>query len=133
MPYPPPVRFEQVPEEKFFLAILPVPKMVSGIGVGALVAGIGSILVSGAVWCFGLLGASDGWGGLVSGAFVVLAMLLGIAGVVLGILSLRQIRRAAGGVTGRGHAISGIACGGTGLLLAAIGLAVALLLSASGS
>jgi hypothetical protein len=130
--YPAPVRFERVPDEKFFLAILPVPKMVSGIGVGALVAGIGSILVAGAVWCFGLLGASDGWGGLVSGAFAVLAVLLVLAGVVLGILSLRQIRRAAGGVTGRGYAISGIACGGAGLLLAALGLAVALLLSTSG-
>ncbi len=129
--YPPPVRYEPVPGEKYLLAILPVPKMVSGVGVGALVAGIGSILVSFAVWCFGLMGSADGWGGLVGGAFFVLSMLLGIAGVVLGILSLRQIKRSNGGVIGRGYAISGISCGGAALLLAGLGLVVALVLSAS--
>lgn len=127
MSYPPPVRMEPVPGEGFGLAILPVPHMVSGVAVGSLSAGIGSILVSGAVWCFGLAGAGGGWGGLVSGAFVVLAVLLGSAGVVLGALSLRQFKR--GGVTGRGYGISGIACGGVGILSAAFGLALAIALS----
>jgi len=125
--YPTPVRFEPVPNENFGLAILPAPKTVSGMAIGSLVAGIGSVLVSGAVWCFGIAGAGGGWGGLVAGAFFVLSVLLGIAAVVLGLLSLRQFR--GGGVTGRGYGIGGMACGGAGVLLAAVGLAIAIALS----
>jgi Domain of unknown function (DUF4190) len=99
--------------------------MLSGVAVGALAAGVGSILASGAVWCFGIMGANGGWGALVSGAFVVLAVLLGIAGIVLGIVGVRNIKRD-GATTGRGYAVSGIACGGAGLLSAILGLVVAL-------
>lgn len=100
---------------------------------GSLSSGIGSILVSGAVWCFGLSGSAGGWGALVAGAFFVLSVLLGVAAVVLGIIALRQIKRAHGVITGRGYGISGLACGGVGLLLAASGLATAIALSMSGS
>jgi len=128
--YPSPVRFEGVPGEPFTLAILPAPKLVSGVSVGALVAGIGSILVSGAVWCFGLAGSNQGWGALVGGAFFVLAALLGLAGVGLGIIGLRNIKRDLTGVTtGKGYAITGLVCGGVGLLSAILGLVTAILLT----
>jgi len=98
--------------------------------VGALVTGIGSILVSGAVWCFGLAGASQDWGPLVSGAFFVLAALLGLAGVGLGIVGLRGIRRdLTRATTGKGYAISGLSCGGFGVASAVLGLATAILLT----
>ena len=104
--------------------------MLSGVSVGALIAGIGSILVSGAVWCFGLTGSSQGWGALVGGAFFVLAALLGLAGIGLGIMGLRNIKRDATRVsTGRGYAISGIACGGFGVVSATLGLVTAILLT----
>ena len=98
--------------------------------VGALLAGIGSILVSGAVWCFGLAGASQDWGPLVAGAFFVLAVFLGLAGVGLGITGLRNIKRDLSRVTtGRGYAISGLACGGFGVVSAVLGLVTAILLT----
>jgi hypothetical protein len=128
--YPSPVRFEGVPGEPFTLAILPTPKVVSGVSTGALVAGIGSILVSGAVWCFGLLGASQDWGPLVGGAFVVLAALLGVAAVGLGIVGMRNVKRDLSQVTtGKGYAISGLSCGAAGVLSAVVGLATAVLLA----
>lgn len=133
MSYPPPVRIEIVPGTPFGVAILAPPRSTSGVAVGSLVTGIGSILVSVAVWCFGLLGANQGWGGLVAGAFCVLAVLLGIAGLVEGGIGLRQVRRAAGRLTGRGLALAGMICGGVGVALAIAGQLVAILLSASGN
>jgi hypothetical protein len=106
------------------LAILPAPITTSGVAIGSMTAGIGSVLVAGVVWCFGLLGAEAGWGGLVSGAFCVLAVVLGIGAIGLGWAALRQIRR--GAVRGRGFAITGIICGGVGILLAAVGVIVAI-------
>jgi hypothetical protein len=130
--YPSPVRFEGVPGEPFALAILPTPKVLSGTSVGALVAGIGSILVSGAVWCFGLAGASQGWGALVGGAFFVLAALLGLAAVGLGLVGLRGVKRDLTQVsTGKGYAIAGISCGGFGVVSAVLGLGLAIILSQS--
>ena len=43
--------------------------MTSGLAVGSLIAGIGSVLVSVLVLCFGVAGSSDSWGGWVAGAF----------------------------------------------------------------
>jgi hypothetical protein len=98
--------------------------------VGALLTGIGSILVSGAVWCFGLTGSSAGWGALVGGAFFVLAVLLGLAAVGLGIMGIRNIKRDFTRVTtGRGYAITGLVCGGSGLVSAVLGLATAILVA----
>lgn len=128
--YPAPVRVEVVPGTPYGLAVLGAPKTASGVAASSLTTGIGSVLVSLAVWCFGLTGAEQGWGGLVAGAFAVLAILLGAAGIVLGWLGVRQIRLAAGAMTGRGVSISGLVCGAVGFLLAAFGLIVAIALSA---
>jgi hypothetical protein len=100
------------------------------VAVGALVAGIASILISLLVTCFGLVGAQPGWGAWVAGAFAVLACVVGAAGVGLGLAALRQIRRSQAGtpVRGRGLAIAGLSCGGAGLgiTLLAFGLVLAL-------
>ena len=96
------------------------PKTASGVAASALVAGVGSILVSLVVWCFGVAGAQQGWGGLVAGAFAVLSILLGRRGAAGGSACGRSgWPRAA--MTGRGVAIAGLVCGAVGLLLAAVG------------
>ncbi|MEH1123291.1 hypothetical protein [Micromonospora sp. CPCC 206061] len=121
-----------MPGTSFALVHLDVPPVTSGLAVGALVAGIASVLVSFIVGCFGLLGAQDGWGVWVGGAFALVAGVTGGAGVLLGWLGMRQIRRAVSPpairFTGRGIAISGIACGATGLGLTVVGLALASLI-----
>lgn len=131
--YPAPVRVEPVPGENFGLAILPAPGLMSGPAVSSLVAGIAAVLVSLVVWCFGLAGASAGWGGLVSGAFVVLATLLGLAAVIVGLISLRETSPRAsannGPVKGRGLGITGMVCGGVAILVALLGLVVAIAMS----
>jgi hypothetical protein len=128
--YPAPVRVEVVPGTPYGLAVLGAPKTASGVAASSLATGIGSVLVSLVVWCFGLAGAQQGWGGLVAGAFAVLAILLGAAGIVLGWLGMRQIRLATGAMTGRGVAVSGLVCGAVGFVLAAAGLITAIILSA---
>jgi hypothetical protein len=122
-----PVAMREVPGTPYGLMIMGLTPTVSGPGVGALVAGIGSILVTMIVLCFGLVGASGGWGPAVAGAFAVLAGVLAIGAITLGSVSLRQIRRArgTGGMRGRGQALAGIVCGSVGVAvdLGAIGLA----------
>jgi len=126
---PKPIAFEAVAGTPFGLAIVGVPPTASGPSAASLVAGVGSILVSLVVGCFGAIGAQDGWGPTVSGAFAVLAALVGLASVTLGAVGLRQIRQAGKDhLTGRGTAIAGIVCGVLGLLLtlAAMGVAFSL-------
>ncbi|SBV29547.1 hypothetical protein GA0070620_5127 [Micromonospora krabiensis] len=106
--------------------------MTSGLAVGALVAGIASILVSVLVICFGVTGS--GWTGVwAAGAFTVLGVLAGAGAVVAGLLARRQIRRPvsppAVRFTGRGLAVAGMSCGGAGLALSLLGLALALLVA----
>jgi hypothetical protein len=101
--------------------VAPTP---SGPAIGSLVAGIASILVSFLVACFGLTGSSQGWGPAVAGAFAVLAGFIGGGAIGLGISALRKIRRSEGTVTGRGMAIAGISCGGTGLAVAALSFVI---------
>jgi hypothetical protein len=112
---------------------LGVPPATSGLAVGSLVAGIGSIVVSLVVACFGLAGASAGWGTWVAGAFALIAGLAGAAGVVLALLGLRQIRRPVNGVrfAGRGVAIAGLVCGAVGLALTLLALGTSLLIQVS--
>ena len=132
-----PRRVEPVPGTPFGLVYLTVPPATSGPAVGALVAGIGSVVVSMLVLCFGLSGAEAGWGAWVAGAFTVLGGLAGAAAILLGVLGRRQISRPAPppGIrfTGRGLATAGIGCGATGLglTLAALLLAVALQVGAA--
>jgi hypothetical protein len=107
-----------VPGTPFGVAIVGVAPTASGPSAASLVAGIASILVAFVVGCFGVVGAKDGWGPIVSGAFAVLAALIGAASVTLGVIGLRQIRRTdRGRLTGRGPAITGIVCGSLGLAL----------------
>lgn len=131
----PPRRIESVPGTTFGVAYLEVPPVTSGLAIGALVAGVASVLVSLLVGCFGLTGAQAGWGAWAAGAFAVLGGLLGLAGIGLGLAGLRQIRRAspppAIRFAGRGIAIAGLSCGGAGLGMTVIALVVALVLQVS--
>jgi hypothetical protein len=128
----PPSRVEPVPGTSFGVAYLDVPAATSGTAVSSLVTGIASILVSFVVTCFGLAGASAGWGGWVAGAFAVLAILLGLAAIGLGLAGLRQVRRARERGTirvgGRGLAITGLACGGSGIAITVLALVATLLI-----
>lgn len=128
-PPPRPVRIDPVPGTPFGVAYLGVSPTVSGIAVGSMVAGIGSVLISLLVYCFGLAGARGGWGPLVSGAFAILAGLVGAAAVATGIVAMRQIRRAPQDLGGRGLAVTGVACGGTGVGLTVLGFLLAAVVS----
>ncbi|MFY1635879.1 hypothetical protein ACN27F_21830 [Solwaraspora sp. WMMB335] len=126
---------EHVPGTSFGLVHLEVPPVVSGLAVGALVAGVISVLVSVLVGCFGAIGFEDSWGGWVAGAFTLLSGAFGGGAVVLGWLGLRQVRQAAPPpavrFTGRGIAIAGISCGAAGLAFTLLGLALTVLLMLS--
>jgi hypothetical protein len=84
------------------------------------------VLASTLVLCFGLVGARDGWGLLVAGAFAILAGAISLAGLGLGVGARWQIRRAgATGTmrfTGRGVAIAAICCGAAGVALTLLSL-----------
>jgi Domain of unknown function (DUF4190) len=124
-----PVRVDPVPGTPFGVAYLGVSPTVSGLAVGSMVAGIGSVLVSLLVYCFGLAGAQPGWGPLVAGAFAILAGLVGAAALASGLVAMRQIRRAPGELRGRGLAITGVACGGSGVALTVLGFVLVTLVS----
>lgn len=130
-----PARVEPVAGTEFALVQLRVPPISSGLATGSLIAGIASILVSFLVFCFGLSGASAGWGGWVGGAFTLLAVLFGGGAVALGLVATRQIRRSAepGRIrfTGRGRAIAGISCGSAGAGIALLALVLTLVLQFS--
>jgi hypothetical protein len=87
------------------------------------------------VLCFGLIGASAGWGAWVAGAFAVLAILLGLASVGLGLTGMRQVRRARERgtirVSGRGLAIAGLVCGGSGVAITVLSLGTVLIVQLS--
>ena len=127
-----PSRVDPFPGTPFGLVYLNVPGGTSGPAVGSQVSGIASILVSFLVACFGLAGASSGWGAWVAGAFAVLAAVLGAAGIGLALAGMRQVRRApAPGtvrVTGRGLAIAGLSCGSAGLAITLVALVLVLVL-----
>ncbi|MFV2099839.1 hypothetical protein [Micromonospora sp. LOL_024] len=121
-----------MPGTPFAVVHLDVAPVTSGLAVGALAAGITSILVSVLVICIGAVGggANGAWA---AGAFAVLGSLTGGGAVVTGLLGLRQIRRPAAPpavrFTGRGLAIAGVSCGGASLLLCLLGLGLALVLA----
>ncbi|MFC4065636.1 hypothetical protein [Actinoplanes subglobosus] len=130
-----PERVDQVTGTGFGLVHLQVPPITSGAAIGSLVAGIGAILVSIAVLCFGLTGAEEGWGAWTAGAFTLLSVMACAGAVALGVFARRQINSSPhpGRVrfTGRGLSTSGIVCGITGaaLSLLALGLGLAVQLS----
>ncbi|MET8045102.1 hypothetical protein ABZU25_30100 [Micromonospora sp. NPDC005215] len=123
---------EAVPGTPFGVVHLDVAPVTSGLAIGALVAGIASVLVSLLVICFGVAFANEG-GAWASGAFTALGLLAGVGAVVTGLLGRRQIRRPAAPpavrFTGRGLAMAGISCGAAGALLSLLGLGLALLLA----
>jgi hypothetical protein len=123
-----PVRVDPIPGTEFGIAYLPVNPTFLGLATGSMVAGIGAGLVALVVICFGVAGASPGWGPLVAGAFAILSALLGAAAITAGLTALRQIRSARGRLRGRGAAIAGIWCGASGLAVAALGFLLALLI-----
>ncbi|SNY51994.1 hypothetical protein [Paractinoplanes atraurantiacus] len=145
MPYPPPPpppngrwqpeRVDPLPGTEFGLVQLRVEPITSGLAIGSLLAGIGSILVSTLVLCFGIIGASGGWGGWVGGAFTVLSVLAGAGAVIVGIVARRQIRRSGqvGQVrfTGAGLGMAGIICGSSGAGIALLSLTLTLVLQLS--
>jgi len=126
---PPPVAVEAVPGSPFGVAIVGIAPTTSGPAVASLVAGVGAILVSFVVICFGTLGAQSGWGPIVAGAFAVLAGLIGIAAIVLGRVGYRQIKLAVGwGATrGRGLAVAGMICGAVALVMTVFAVIFAVL------
>jgi hypothetical protein len=98
-----------------------VPAVTSGLAIGSLIAGIASIAVALGMLCLGLSGASDGWGALVAGAFAILSIVLGAAGIAFGRSATRLIRRAGGTVAGAGMANAGMICGWVGVGVSVIG------------
>jgi hypothetical protein len=130
-----PERVDPVPGTEFGLVQLRVQPITSGLAIGSLIAGIGAIVVSFLVLCFGLAGSGDGWGGWVAGAFTVLGVVAGGGAVAVGLVARRQIRRSGqtGQVrfTGGGVAVAGISCGsaGAGIALASLALSLVLQLS----
>ena len=116
-----PMRVDAIQGTPFGVAYPSVSTTPSGPSIGALVAGIASILVALFAGCLGLTGSSEGWGLAAGGAFTVLGIFLGAGAAGLGIAGTRQIRRAVGPVvtvTGRGMAITGIVLGCVGAGLA---------------
>ena len=105
----------------FAYAYVRVPPVTSGLAIGSLIAGIASIAVALAMVCLGLGGAADGWGALVAGAFAILSILLGAAGVAFGRSAARLIRRAGGATAGSGMASAGMICGWVGVGVSVIG------------
>jgi hypothetical protein len=130
-----PARVEPVAGTEFGLVQLKVPPLASGLAAGSLIAGIASIGVSGLVLCFGLVGAQDGWGGAVAGAFALLGTLIGGGAVALGLVATRQIRRSARPgqmrFTGRGTAVAGVCCGAAGAGISLLALVLGLVLQSS--
>lgn len=130
-----PARVDPVGGTEYGLVQIQVPPVVSGLATGAMIAGIGSIVVSFLVLCFGSAGSTAGWGGMVGGAFTLLAVLIGGGAVAVGITANRQIRRSGRDgklrFVGRGQAIAGISCGATGVGIALISLVFILLVQVS--
>ena len=127
-----PARIDPVAGTEFGLVQLEVPGAASGLATGSLIAGIASVLISVLVLCFGVAGSADGWGGWVSGAFALLAVLIGAGAIALGLIARRQIRRSGQDgrlrFTGRGIAVAGISCGAAGVGIALLFLALAVVL-----
>ncbi len=125
------VRVQPVGGTPYAFGYVKVPPVTSGLAIGSLTTGTASIIVSLGMSCLGLAGASDGWGALVAGAFAILSVLLGIAGLVFGRSARRIIRRSAGSISGRGVATAGIVCGSIGVGLSALGFVIAVLATIS--
>ncbi|PRY20375.1 hypothetical protein CLV70_12488 [Pseudosporangium ferrugineum] len=130
-----PERVDPLPGTEFALMQLRVAPITSGLAIGSLIAGIASILVAVLVLCFGVAGATQGWGGVVAGAFALLGALVGGGAITVGLIARRQIKRSGqdGRVrfTGGGVAVAGISCGGAGVGIAVLILLLVMVLQSS--
>lgn len=126
---PRPTAVAPVPGTAFGVALVEVRATTSGPAVGSLVTGIFSIVLALVVLLF-----DAAWGAAVAGAFALLTLLVGAAGVALGLVALRYIRRSVawGPARGRGVAIAGLACAAVGLVSTVMIMLVALAMTASG-
>jgi hypothetical protein len=122
----PPVGDAAMPGTPYRLALVGLPRTPSGPAAASLPLGIASILVSLVVICFAAVGARDGWGPAVAGAFALLSGFAGVGAIVLGQVGLRQTRMAPGRITGRGPAIAGIVCAIVGLAFSAFAIVISL-------
>jgi len=122
-----PVRIDPVPGTPFGIAIPALNPTVSGLAVGSMIAGIGSIVISFAVLCAGISRASSG--ALVGGAFAVLTGAIGLGAVGVAFAAMRQVRGSGGQITGGGMAIAGLVCGACGVGLALLGMLMAVALA----
>jgi hypothetical protein len=124
-PPPPPsnpnaIRVDAIEGTNFGVAYPAIPPIPNGAAITSMVAGILSILVAFAVGCFGITGSRGGWGPTVAGAFALLSAFVGAGAIFIGVRALRVIREARGAASGRGMAIAGISCGGSGAGLTAL-------------
>ncbi|WP_239164318.1 hypothetical protein [Actinoplanes palleronii] len=124
-------RMDVVGGTGFGMVQLRVVPITSGLAIGGLTAGIGAILVSVLVICFGVGGA----GAWVAGAFTLLGVLAGGGAVTASLIAKRQIRRsgAPGRVrfTGSGLATAGIACGSAGAGISLLALVLGFVVEGS--
>ncbi|MET7417855.1 hypothetical protein [Dactylosporangium sp. NPDC005555] len=125
------MRIDHVQGTPFGVAYPMVQPVPNGPAIGSLVAGIASVFVGLTVSCFGLLGASEGWGPVAGGAFTILAVFLGLGAVGLGVFGMRQIRRVGRLVSGRGMALTGVVLGSVGAGIGVLSLIAAFLLAAT--
>lgn len=128
-PLPRTARVDPIPGSPFGVALMRPPTTPSGPAIGSLVSGIASILVSLVTACLGL---STAEGVAIGGAFAILATAFGAGAIELGLLGLRQVRRGAGRVTGRGMGIAGIVCGACGVLFSGAAILGAVAISTGG-
>jgi hypothetical protein len=126
-PNPNAIRVDAIEGTSFGVAYPAIPPIPNGAAITSLVAGILSILVAFTVGCFGLTGAKGGWGPTVSGAFALLSAFVGAGAIFIGVRALRVIRASRGAASGRGMAIAGISCGGSGVGLTVLFFLLAVL------
>jgi hypothetical protein len=121
------IRVDAIEGTNFGVAYPAIPPIPNGAAITSMVAGILSILIAFLVGCFGISGADGGWGPTVSGAFALLSGFVGAGALFIGIRALRVIRESRGAASGRGLAITGISCGGSGVGLTVLFFLVAVL------
>ncbi len=124
----PPVVVAPVAGTPYGLAVVGLTPTRSGPAAASLPLGLASIFAAFVVLGFGALGARDGWGPAVSGAFVLPSVFAAVAALVLGRVGINQYRRGAGLVSGRGVAVAGMVCAVIGLVLAGLAFVFALLI-----
>jgi hypothetical protein len=105
------VRVDAIEGTNFGVAYPAIPPIPNGAAITSMVAGI--------------TGAEGGWGPTVSGAFALLSAFVGAGAIFIGVRALRVIRESRGAASGKGLAITGISCGGSGVGLTVLFFLVA--------